>query len=401
MSSATNSFLGNSPYVEIKPIAQKQFYNPNDNIDFVMSLNNQKLIPGTVELEGVLQVFASGTTAPTGYQDIAFDPLAGAHALFRDFTTEMQNLGTVEQINNYPRKVKMVHLALKPQGSLGTETNSGVECIVPTIHIAKGLCEGSDRADTVVNGGKSLPFSIKPLIVLNDASGPIPAAVSGEIRVRTRFPPAQEVLFGEDYVQGTTTYRVLALRLRYQVIEDDGTRPPIQLNSSNSYRATLDSNNQNVSTFVPDGLCTAMHASFISLDDERASNGKTNYLQCAPPPGIPPLGASAQYDTGHYGVEQLYYAINDIDSALVGFTLESREEILGNGLRSYKAPFSKFNTLISKMQDPVHPDGYLAGIPFGGPLDFRSNKFSCEVQTQCSNANVYVMYLYFDIVNTI
>ena len=360
------------------------------------------MVPGSLAFEGLWESFITTVSAgsrpqPTTRQQ--FDPLTGAHCLCRDITTEFELLGIVENFQNYPRYVKMKNLATQYDESLGTETVNSVELVVATDRISKGLIEGQNALDY------SLPFSIKLQNVLNKASGPLAAAATGQIRVRIRLAPNSEVYYGAD--AGTSEYQLSQVRLRYQTIPDDGKRQNVQLQVNHSYRTILDSNNVNVATFVP-GLCDSVAISFIQQTVENTAT--ENYLACHAPPALPPLGyraADGTIQTGvvqDYGIERLYYAINDTDTALVGFTLESREEILHNALRAFKAPPGKFESILRKLRDPAvnRRDGYLAGIPFGGLLDFSKNKFACQIETQCDNGtNLYAAYLFFRMLNEV
>ena len=385
-------------YRSIFPQSQRDNYSENDNVDWVLSLENESLVPGTVRIEGIVQAYsdAAKTTHITGDKDAAFDHHAGAHSLFRDFTCEFQKLGVVENFVNYPRHVKMQTFSSLADESMGTESGNAVEMVCPTHAAAKGLLEGNSSAIAENKGKQGMSFSIKPRICINKASGPLSSNATGQIRLRTRLAANREVLYG-DSVDVNYGYQIKQLRLRFQTIPAPAQLQPVQMSIMNGYRAILDSNNQNISTFVP-GLCDSVAMSFILQTDE--STYTKNYLQCAPVPGVPPLGASSSVDTKHYGIERLFYAINDTDTALVGFDLESREEIVMNGLRALNANPEKYGALLRHQQDPAFPDCYLAGIPFGGLIDFTQNKFACELQSLCSTAtdSRYAAYLYFNTV---
>ena len=87
------------------------------------------------------------------------------------------------------------------------------------------------------------------------------------------------------------------------------------------------------------------------------------------------------------------YAVNDVDSAIVGFTMQSREEICTNGLRSFRNPAVKYSELIRHFREP-NSDRYVAGLNFGGLIDFSSSKFSAEIQSQ-SQGQSLIVYCYF------
>lgn len=379
-------------YRSIYPLSQKAEYISNNPLDFVLNLDNEKLLNGTVTAVGEFIAYATGTT-PVNGEAIYYDPKTGFHALFRDISTIFRNTGDEESLQNYPRLVKMQSLATIPEESYGTETNNAVEGRAPTRAIVQGYMKGQSATN------KYLPFSVKLETLVNRASAPLSSAATGQIAIRIRLAPNAEFFFGTGYDSANTTYAIKNLKLNYQTIPDDGTRVPVTLNYYHSDRAILDSNNQNISSFVP-GTCDTVHISFINEALEQTSTA--NYLMCAPPPGKPPLGFSdSDVTPDSYGLERVYYAVNDTDTALVGYTMESREEILTNGLRSFDPSLKNYSTLIRLMRDEAYPDGYLAGINFGTGLNFSNQKFAAEMQSQCTNVDIYAAYLFFSLNKTI
>jgi len=370
-------------YRSIFPLSQREEYGGDQNIDFVLSLDNVKLVPGTVTLEGEVIVYATGTTPMTDALDVKFDCRTGMHALFRNVTTEFQFSGVVEDLQNYPRLVKMNTLATTYDDSLATESQLACECRCPTDRVAHGLLLGKTDG--------YLPFSVKPLICINKATAPLSGnALGGQIRLRLRLAPNQEFLYGTG-MSSAVSYGIKNLRLRYQTVPDDGKVQDVVMETYFSYRTAIDSNMQNVSTFVP-GMADAVHASFIGQSAE--NQNQQNFLQCPPLPGVPPLGSSTNVALGSYGVERLYYAVNDTDSAVCDFELQSREEIVFNALRSFNMPPTKYGALIRHFNEP-QPDGYIIGLPFGSLIDFSKSKFACEIQSAVSSTTPYVGYFFF------
>jgi hypothetical protein len=379
-------------YRSIFPLSQRATYEADSNVDFVLSLDQEKLIPGSVTLEGEVAVY-SNLASETQYngEDIRFDPLVGFHGLCRDWTTEFANVGVVESFTNYPRAVKMATVATQHDDSLATESGLSCEGRSPTEGIARGLLYGRSLADAFI------PFSIVPQIVVNKATAPLSSEVTGQVRLRLRLAPVTEFLYGQD-ITSAAGYSIKNLKLRFQTIVDDGKKVPVQLEVKQCFRANVDSNNANVSTFVP-ALCSSVQMSFINQAKEGTI--KENYLQLAPLIGLAPIGAvgnSAPVASASYGIERLYYSINDTDSgAVVDFTFESREEIVRNGLRAFNAKMDKYNAMIRHFNNPEAPDRYIAGIPFGNLIDFSKNKFAVELQSQCGQtaATAFVGYFFF------
>ena len=380
-------------YSNIFPLSQASEYFSQTNVDFLLNLDNVKLVPGSVVIEGEVAVLPDRSATTTFYngEDILYDPQAGFHALFRDITTEFQNVGVMENLMNYPRYAKMATVALTHQESIAVESVNAVEGKVANEVQARGMLYGRSSTDGYI------PFSVKPLFCLNKASGPMSGNATGQVRLRVRLSPDEEFLYGSAFVLGTTGYIIKNLRCRYLTVPEDNKKAPVQMEVYQTFRSTVDSNNQNISTFIP-GLCDSVHMSLIPQVTEGTPTA--NYLQLAVPPGIPPLGASSSTYTGnHYGIERLYYSVNDTDTAVVGFTLESREEIVHNALRSFKASADKYSALIRQFNKENQSDGYIVGIPFGGLIDFSRNKFAMEIQTQCTNSSSstsgsHVAYLY-------
>jgi hypothetical protein len=386
-------------YANVFPLSQKSEYYSQENVDFLLNLDNVKLVPGSVVIEGEVAVFPDRSDTATAYngQDIMYDAQAGFHGLFRDITTEFQNVGVIENFMNYSRYVKMATVALTHDESLAVESVNCVEGKVMNAGQTRGMLYGRSTTDSYI------PFSVKPLICLNKANAPMSGASTGQIRIRARLAPDEEFLYGTGYTQGTTGYIIKNLRVRYIVVPDDGKKSQVQMEVYQTFRSSVDSNNQNISTFIP-GLCDSVHISFIPQVSE--GTPQKNYLQLAVPPGQPPLGASGTYTGGHYGIERLYYSVADTDTAVVGFTLESREEIVHNALRSFKTSADKYGSLIRHYNKEDASDSYIVGIPFGGLIDFSRVKFSMEVQSLCSNdasltSGVHICYIYARCLSTV
>lgn len=372
-------------YRNILPMSQRAEYLSNENVDFTITIDNEKLIPGSVVIEGLVTVYTDMPTAATPFanQEIYYDPLTGFHGLFRDFSTEFSNTGVVETYQNYPRSIKMITCGTEYDDSLPMETRLSIE----------GRCSNERQTKAYLNGtlasDRSCPFSVKPLICINKASSPLSHTATGLIKIRARLAPDHEFLYGEGFTSAVG-YKITQLRMRYQTIPDDGKLVPTQMEIYNVYRASLETSNQNISTFVP-ALCDAVTISFIPLAEEGVA--KLNYLRCAVPLGKAPFGASSQDQMNEYGLERIIFAVNDVDSAVVNFTMQSREEICMNGLRSLRSPAVKYSELIRHFREPSS-DRYLAGLNFGGLLDFSQNKFSCEMLSQ-SQGRPQVVYCFF------
>lgn len=372
-------------YNVVFPLAKRDEYASNETVDFVISLANKKLVPNSLVICGDCAVYktkganSAGSTPMVEGDQVLIDADAAYHSLFRDFTTEMRDVGLAESFSYYPRYVKMLHQSKVYRDSLGTETDNCIEGVCPTEVVRQGynLGLGATAATAFV------PFALKPKIAANKADVGLPGNQVGTLRIRTRLAPDDEVCFGAD--SASAGYFIKNLQIRYETVDDDGTRPPINMEVYNVNRQVIETNQANLATFVP-GLSDSVHMSFNLVADEGTAT--KNYLQCQTLPGKA-LGGGGTIVSNN-GPERLYYSINDTQTSLVGFTMESRDEVLYNYLRSWNMePKAYVQTQRSLNSNKT----FGIGIPFGGLIDFSSKKFAVDIDSEVSNPTA--TYLYF------
>ena len=374
-------------YNVVFPLAKKSEYVANDTVDFLLSLENKKLVQGSIAITGDCQIL-SDTDSGAGVsfaQDINIDADAGYHACFRDFTTEFRQIGLTEQFSYYPRYVKMKTQATMLRDSLGTETFNCIEgkCMNKVVRYGYNRGTGPQGPNEPVT---KVPFVLKPDIAANKSNVAIPGNQVGVVRIRCRLAPNEEVVFGPD--SASAGFKLTNLQIRYETVADDGQRAPLTLEVYNVARQVIETNNANLSTFVP-GLADAVHISFCGTAHEGTPTN--NYLECQTISGQPLSydGNSNVQTSANQGPERLYYAVNDTDTALVGFTMESRSEMLWNYLRSFNNEPMDYAVALNRLQAG---DAYGLGINFGAPLDFSNQKFAAQIDSQVSNPTSVYMY---------
>lgn len=394
MNSGTN-------YAVAFPLAKKANYEANETLDFVISLENKKLVPNSLVICGDAAVYATkgttpaGSTAATFNQEVLIDPDAGYHTLFRDIVSEFRQVGIAESFSYYPRYVKMKHQATVDRDSLGTETDNAIEGCAPNQVVRRGLNYGQ-TADAPASGsfpnGNFMPFALKPQIAPNKCDQGIPGNQVGVLRLRVRLAPDEEVVFGQN-ATANSGYWLQNLQIRFETVADDNTRPPLNMEVYNINRQVIETNSANLSTFVP-GLSSAVHMSFNTTANE--ANATENFLSCITIPGkplAPTTGGTSVEATN--GADRLYYAINDSQTALVGFTMESREEMVYNYLRSWNLEPKNYAIVQRRLNSK---EGYGLGVPFGQSLDFSSQQFSVDIDSDIGGSvepGPFAVYLYF------
>ncbi len=393
-------------YNVVFPLAKKNEYLANDTVDFILSLENKKLVPGSLAITGecTLQKDINARTPIEQADEVLIDSDAGYHACFRDFVTEFRQIGLTESFSYYPRYVKMKTQATMLQDSLGTETFNCIEGKCMNEVVRKGYNYGAKDQGAGVGApgivGQALSFVIKPDIAPNKSNVPVPGNQVGVVRLRCRLAPNGEVVYGAD--SANSGYILTNLQVRYETIVDDGSREPLTMEIYNVARQVIETNNANLATFVP-GLADSVHMSFCATAHEQVDTN--NYLECQTIPGKPlsfdamnsaldqpggvPNGTRNLENNPNQGASRLYYAVNDTDTALVGFTMQSRSEMLWNYLRSWKNEPDNYAVALRHL---IQGKGYGLGINFGAPLDFSNQKFAAEIDSAVANATSVYMY---------
>lgn len=364
----------------VRPLDGKTLHANSESLQFVISSQGQSILPGSFAVNAIGAVMSDTNTQPATTAELIIDPSIGAHAFFQDITVIAGNGGVIESFLDYPRFIGMRTDNTMLNDSLGVETHNAVEWKNGGKRIQQGLCKGSAE---FTNGG--LPFTIKPDNCINNSNNPLRGNQMGMITVNVKLADSAQALFGKQNVD-TANFTLANLNLTYDWIPDDGKRPPLTMRVYEVQQPTIASPIGNISTMVSKP-CDSVHMSFLPaadlLDVTKNSNRRAAF------PGVPPGGGTTD---PNYGAEQILYAINDVDNAIVNFELDTRESIEINNLRSYNLDASRWGSVISRYSSGVS-ESYGIGIAFGGYLDFSNQSFAMEIRSQISSPhNVYCYY---------
>ena len=78
-------------YHSIRPENEQDTYTEFDQIDWVLTFEGRKMIPGSLRIEGdVIITSDAGSTTQNTSSFIGLDHQVGAHSLFDSWTTEIQ-----------------------------------------------------------------------------------------------------------------------------------------------------------------------------------------------------------------------------------------------------------------------------------------------------------------------
>jgi hypothetical protein len=363
-------------YHEVIPENSKDAYVAHDTVDFNCTFEGRACNLGSFRIEGVLEVLENGQPL---YVDankekrIFYNPAVGAHACFESVMTTM-NGQVVENIStSYPRYVCMTTKATSEQGDIGNDSNNTCELKASYLQATQSILQGSVPKNQPTNAVNLPPdFSIRPLVALNSSNRALPYAKSGMIRVSVNMARLNSLLWGAD-VGANTTYSVKELRVTFtSVPEEMATADPIMLRTKLGMKQSIQSNLANVALRVP-AVCTAVSCSFLPQAQENSPTYDTNELTTVP------------------NLKSVQYAFNDITSQLVTFKLKSDPEFIKGYIDSFMD--TGLNTLTPN--DWSANNGYGVGVPFGMAVDLRNQRFSVQLNSDVSNVDPMVIYLFF------
>lgn len=382
------------PYVYVDPLAPADIYDETSVMEMIFEGSGISAAPGSFALTFDEAILQNGN--PIGAnEEVYIDPRAAGHAHFSEIQTTTQNLGTIETITYYPRKVKDKNFVLTNRMELATHTNSAVEGLSCNATVARGYARG--QVGTVA--GAWMPRVIKLDNCLNTTPQPIPLDRTGKVQVRLVMAPDAQCLIGRDV--GANTHRFLRnFRLIYKpMITGEEANKPIDFTVYHVSRQIINTGTAQLSAFVPDPAY-GFHVTFNRTANENTLGG--NYLQMMPLVGVPLLAADANGNTVNtsyptYGATKITYAISDTETALFDFALETQEEIEWNRLRAYTETPSNYTATLQTQTCEM--DGYGIGAPFGGPMDFKKKKFSMQIISSITEP--YAAYLFFPCVKSL
>ena len=372
-------------YRTLYPIAKRDNYIANDVVDFELTSENNSIRAGSIYLSGKVQLrTAVGTYNETvagtlldADSDVKLDPYAGAHSFFRRINCETSQ-GTLENLDNYPRLVRMVAEGNMYKDDMSNETDKQM-----------ALQSGQDQfgkaqilpLGTVNTDDATQSFCIRPLIAFNSSSADIPYRRSGLMRISLRMAPLAEVAFGSDWAS-TCGYWVSDLQLHYEVVPDDGSNGPILFQIYQHIPHVINSPNASVSSLMA-GLSNAMSASFLKGDLEDSSYAN-NLLQTSVLPDV----------------TRVLFAFNDSDNVRIAYPIESNEELELNYQRSLGKDGPNSLLLSKQHRNKAYSEGYGIGVAFGTLKNLTNSKFDLTIQAgsdgpSSGSANRYRAFLYF------
>ena len=379
-------------YNTIPPSVKKDEYNPNTQVSFDMSFQNEKLMSGSVILS--YQINITDTTG-TNRDAIYYDNMAGGHGFLQSIVTSAKRLGQLENIDNYGRYVAM-HTDATQSADDMFNSSSLYQGKLPdykltwVYHTALGSIANATNIDgnlppeMAENAGNEVQriiprFYLKLSNVLNNmynedgSLGKLSFQKSGILTMNLTLPSNLQALFGPK-CSNTSSFSFKDIRLHYMTVPEDGNNPPLLVKTKSSFPQQLNSSTSTVQAIMP-GIVEGFAMSFIRQSDE--TNVQSNNLERQQLPNL----------------ERVEFVLNDNNSEYINFPLLNKEEILINALEAFNSDGRHHNNLTSAY-NVKSDDSRMIGLKLAAPLDMTNQKMSATITSSVQSTDPFTAYIY-------
>jgi len=357
----------------------KVSYKSGDLCDFLIQQSGRDLVLTNgygIRVEGK---FKANETADTRQdaKDVKIDKYVGIHAVCESITTEFQNVGVVETINEYPRMESALVRATENDDDMNNAINQ-VELKAPSEEIARQYCRGYGRTAWCGGGAANVrdyDFSFKPMICLNQSSANLPFDKSGYVKVSINLAKDLSVFYGTGNNDGTdvNNYTLSDLRVCYYSLPANPSPPLAVMDSTINFKTSLNSGHTNISARIP-AKCSAVYMNFLGQSVENAQFQNNQMMEKLPL------------------LNYVQFEFADSTSQFVSYKIESKDDQLHKFL---EAVGSRGHNAVS-VDKWKSNDGFGLGLSFNGVVDLSSDKFNVELDSDFDFAGTpYIAYMYF------
>lgn len=358
--------------VSVLPLSQKDSYNTLDTIDFyVAGKAGMAIRANSMRLTGFIEIASDAAYNREG-SCIALSPHAGAHALFRSWSSTVGGR-LVEALQYYPRVVAMETQASKSLVNSCTTASDVVEAKTATPAMSNDLILASVSQTA---GTYRVEFSITPMIAPNSTVADLPYSKIMDVRLTTQLAAASECIFSgvSDAPAGGYSYVVKGLKLSWFEVPETKADMPLVMQVKTLIKQRVDTSINSVSVSSPLPV-NSLAASFI----QEAHLNNADY--------------DNQGQEALTGLSRVELQLFDGD-ALYKYPLLSTNEILFNYLSSLSntdknalSPFRLDNA------DYIYSD-VGTGVGFNLMSNIPNPKINLTLYSAASSGTPFAMFLY-------
>ena len=364
--------MSNIMYHRCEPENSKSSYAAYDTLDFILQAEGRALKRNSIRFEADISVVRTPTGANTRRVDVTdriyWDHRVGAHAVFENFTSELQSAGMIENINEHPRYVSMCSTAEKDENDYlmsGPQT----ELQAPTdLHAAQylhGVVSTNSNNPTTVDAD----FSLKPKICLNKMSGELSFDSNGYVKLSCNLMRNEAVFYGED-CDATTSYALTNVSVCFMTVPD--VKQKVTMRTILNLKSSINSAFSNTSSKVP-AICDGVSCIFLKQSSENQPTFNNNRLD-----NVPEL-------------DEIQFLFNDSTSKYISYVINDRADMLQKFIESLK------NTDHNEVSiNRFRGNGFGIGLDFP-MVDLSNQKFSIQLNSSATSlsANPFILYMYF------
>ena len=330
--------------------------------DFILTGPGRKYLKNSLRLEGTI-VVKKNNVEKVLVDDFRLDNMIGFHAMIESISTDIQSVSQIENLNQYPVYAKM-------QASSGM--NAEDFCRADYIAEGRGPVDANGRyvLEAVAASNKQAtgaaavqtseaPFCLKPNMCLNRMTGgDYSFDKYGYIRVSMNFARSNHFMFGQD-CDGTMSYEVKNLKLRYTSVPEDNKDVKILMNSYVAIKSTMNSQNGSFQARVPSDAVLGCAISFLRQSDESSAKENTYQLQKLP------------------GISSIKFLFSDTQNRFISYTIDELSDMMDRGVRSLR-----YAGHSSAQPDTLKGnEGMIVGTPFNQVASLRNQKFTTLIET--------------------
>lgn len=342
----------------IEPVSSKATYSPQESITFHIALpmNNQSVESGSICIMGYVTLVGLGAT-----DTISNDPLVGVASLFDNIICSDEKHGSLPSLNNYQMIQKVKNVCNNSTDVFGINKDNEWR-----------FGNGDFRLFYNKMDGK-LGFMHKIDCQYNNVvEGTLNRETCGSyLQIQFNLTSAQEAFA---CTNATLSYTISELKCVYNLA------PPMNEKKSNlvmiSY--SLDTPDLNSNSLSRSKEVSAMSIMSSSLVFQKTANYKKSYL------------LNTRLDD--IDISKLQYTYNDISDVYHEYSLESKEEILQNGIMSMNVNGN--DTFGLTAVEYLSNDNRVAGMLFPALIQPNKQKISYYFEANnSSNTNTYKSFV--------
>ncbi len=356
-------------------------YTEYDQIDFLLTHPNRKLVGNSVRLCGDIEVKV-GTSQLTRDKKVYLDESIGIMSIIDHCSTNCQNVGQIESYSQMPRLSAMIEdTTTDNTDMISSENVCEMRQPIKELTLMNMLGDLPDVSNNLTDPlfSENASFSFKPLFCLNATSGlnggdtSISFKKTGAIRIVFTLNRSENVF--ENHETDAITYSLRNIRLEYLSVPEDNKANKTLHRVKYYLKNSVLSTQSNVSSKIP-ASCAGVSCSFMKTNSEALANKNSFQREV------------------FSELESLEFLFQNNTSEYISYALEDREAILHRYIESVSE--TGHNRMLTR--NLASNNNYGIGLSFGGQvIDLRNQSFNLNLRSNDERISTdpYSIHMFF------